>query len=121
MQGEESSPLTVGTICHFLAAQNPPLPWISPQISPLYLGDSGTHLSGQNQRDQDPLPPPQMQVSHQMPAPGTLILEQGSQGQQEGLFCLPATLTLWWPRYHADKTSSYPWGFLPLISLFAHP
>lgn len=38
---------TVVAVRHFLAAQSPPSSQMLPQIPPLCLGDSGTHLTGQ--------------------------------------------------------------------------
>lgn len=55
--------------------------------------------------------------SDQLPSPGTLTLDQVSQGQwrqQEGPFQLPKALALWWLQSHPDKALNHLVGFLPL-------
>lgn len=80
--------------------------------------------AGQKQRYQVSPPPPEaarVQVwglsSHQLPSPGTLTLDQVSQGQwrqQEGPFQLPKALARWWLQSHPDKALNHLLGLLPL-------
>lgn len=113
------SPACGGRLSFSGCSGSTPFTDITPSSVPQYSSDQALISQGRSKGARLPLPNPSLmhpcagqgpELSLQMPAPGTLALDQVSQGpwgQQEGLSCSPVALTLWWPQHHPNKASPH--------------
>ena len=120
----ESSLLPVGTIWHFLEAQNPPSSWISSQIPLCVWVTQALSSHGRSKGTRALFPTPDAAFPSDIrswdPDSGPGI--SGIVRTTGGSVLPPLWLWHFWqPRHSPDKISNCLLGFLLLISLFAHP
>lgn len=120
----ESSLLPVGTICHFLEAQNPPSSWLSSQIPLCVWVTQALSSHGRSRGTRVPSPTPDAAFPSDVcswdPDSGSSVL--GIMRTTGGpVLPLLWLWHFWQPRHSPDKISHCLLGFLPLISPFAHP
>lgn len=119
----ESSLLPVGTICHFLEAQNPPSSWISSQIPLCVWVTQALSSHGRSKGTRVPSPTPDaafpLDICSWDPDSGSGV--SGIVRTTGGPVLPPLWLQHFWQQRHSPDISSCLLGFLPLISPFAHP